>query len=108
MAAKEVDWSAYFDSIKESCPWSNIAWAKNKIDIVAWQGRVVDLGDYRARIYTFQTQPRFVLWARMRWLNWRTKDEWLYSHPHNQGLSTPVPCLIQQNALELSQIRSKL
>jgi hypothetical protein len=36
------------------------------------------------------------------------KSEWLWSHPAEGGESTPVPCLIQQDALQLNTLREKI
>ena len=36
------------------------------------------------------------------------ESEWLWSHPTEGGESTPIPCLIQQDAHLLNTIREKI
>lgn len=101
---QSVDWGAYFYAIREVCPWSYMAWHKNKIDIVKTRD-ILPLGDYRARIYIFDLSRR-----RLKKLC-KQRDqgeyEWLWSTPSYGLNGTPLPCLIQQNRRELNTIRSK-
>lgn len=103
---QSVDWEAYFFKIKEVCPWSYMAWHKQKIDIVRTKN-VIPLDTYRARIYVFPNLTR----RRLKKLC-RQRDhgeyEWLWSTPSYGAMATPVACLIQQNRQELNQIRSKI
>ena len=101
---QSVNWDQYFFNIKEACPWSYMAWHKNKIDIVKTNA-VLPLGDYRARIYIFDlTRRRLKKLCKQRDSG---EYEWLWSTPHYGANGTPLPCLIQQNRQELTTIRSK-
>lgn len=101
---QSVDWSAYFLSIKEVCPWSYIAWQKNKIDIVKTNA-ILPLGDYQARIYIFDLTRR-----RLKKLCQQRDQgvcEWLWSMPSYGKMGTPVACLIQQDRATLTRLRNK-
>lgn len=108
MAAVEVNWHDYFESIKAVCPWSLQAHRNNLIDIVEWQGIVFDLGNYEARIYTSKHNARQLKKIHNRLNEQRPEEEWLWSHPSYEDYSAPVPCLIQQDRAKLYSIRSKI
>ena len=102
--AADANWESYFLKIKSQCPWSWTAWQKNNIDIVKWQGKIIDLGSFDARIYlTKSLNPR-----RLKKLC-RDLDqgvyEWLWSYPGYGPFATPMFCLIQQDRARLEQIR---
>lgn len=113
--AAPTDWAAYFESIRDVCPWSKLYWRQQKIDIREWQGEpyITDLGDSVARIWTY-TQPQHVplvtdLQAIVAVQNRsRTWEEWLYSHPVDGNRSTPVPVLIQQCIHTLTEARNRM
>jgi len=104
---QSVDWGSYFLSIQTECPWSLTAWAKGKIDIAQWSGKVVDLGDYRARVYTVKSLNKRKLKKLADKLDLGL-CEWLWSYPGYGQFSTPVPVLIQQRRAELTMIRQRL
>jgi hypothetical protein len=104
---QSVDWGQYFLSIESQCPWSLMAWAKGKIDIVNWCGQVKALDVYRARVYVVKNTNRRRLKKLCKKLD-HGECEWLWSTPGYGQFATPVPVLIQQNRRDLSNIRSQL
>ena len=105
--AADVDWGKYFLSIQTQCPWSTIAWAKGKIDIAQWSGKVIDLDVYRARVYIVKNINKRKLKKLANRLD-VGDSEWLWSYPGYGPYATPVPVLIQQNRAELNAIRKRL
>ena len=105
--AADVDWGKYFLSIQKECPWSIVAWTKGKIDIAQWSGKVLDLGDYRARVYVVKNINKRRLKKIAKLLD-QGSCEWLWSYPGCGSFATPVPVLIQQNRQELNDIRKRL
>jgi hypothetical protein len=102
-------WHAYFESIKEVCPWSWSAVKQQAIDFQPWHSQVQDLGEYSARVYTApRHNPRQLQKIAARLTAARTLEEWLWSHPKLGEHSTPVGVLIQQDAKTLEIIRNKL
>lgn len=101
-----VDWAAYFKSIRVECPWSHSAYARGLIDIVQYQGQVIPLGQYQARVYVVDASDS-ELEALSCALD-HGEDEWLFSYPGYGAWATPVRVLIQQNRAELNQIRKSL
>lgn len=101
-----VDWAAYFKSIRVECPWSHAAYVKGLIDIVQYQGQVIPLGQYQARVYVVNASESS-LEALAQTLD-HGEDEWLFSYPGYGKFATPIKILIQQNRAELNQIRKSL
>ena len=104
---QSVDWGKYFLSIQKECPWSIVAWTKGKIDIAQWSGKVLDLGLYRARVYTVKNINRRRLKKIAKLLD-QGSCEWLWSYPGYGSFATPVPVLIQQDRQTLNDIRKRL
>lgn len=108
MADVEVDWHTYFEKIKKVCPWSYSAWLKGEIDITTWQGNIIDLGSYKARLYTTKThKPRQLKKMTDRFNVEREHEEWLYSHPNFGINSTAIGVFIQQDRKGLEEARNK-
>lgn len=108
MADAEVDWTQYFENIKEVCPWSYSAWLKREIQIISWQSRIIDLGSYKARLYTTtKHNPRQLKKMSDRFNRERQHEEWLWSHPDFGFNSTPIAVFIQQDRQGLEQARKK-
>ena len=104
----EVDWQAYFDTIKEQCPWSHSAYHRGKIDIVQYQGDSQPLGDYEARMYVVNA-PEATVESLAEAFDYRdTECEWLFSYPGYGPFATPVPVLIQQDRARLNKLREQL
>lgn len=101
-----VDWYSYFKSIRAQCPWSYLSYLKGKIDIVEYQGSVLPLGDYDARVYVISAADATVE-AICAGLNYG-EDEWLFSYPGYGPFATPVAVLIQQDRKTLNELRNKL
>jgi len=109
-------WSKYFSSIHAVCPWSQMYWEKQQLEIVEWTGEVFDLNDdCVARVYKFPLSASIkelednVLQQNKA----RPLDVWLYSYPnidqpHEGYFATPVPSLIQQNKSLLEDIRQSM
>lgn len=103
-----VDWYAYFKSIREECPWSYAAYLRGKIDIVEYEGKVLPLGNYQARMYIVNA-PNAVVESLAAGLDYENDtDEWLYSYPGYGDYATPVSVLIQQDKKQLNSIRTQL
>lgn len=107
-ASVAVNWAEYFQSIKESCPWSLAAWRRNQISVQRWQGEPLPLEPFLARVYIVDLNPRRLKKLCARLDRESSQDEWLWSHPRYGGDSTPVPVLIQQNRNKLENIRKTL
>lgn len=105
--AEEVNWTDYFASIVSVCPWSKAYWAKQKIDVVRWEGVPYPLDGYVARMYiAYDKTPTQLKNIMKRHNDYFDDEEWLYSHPKFGGHSTPVPVLIQQDYDVLAKARS--
>tara|TARA_R110001606_G_scaffold315890_1_gene462686 strand:- start:299 stop:589 length:291 start_codon:yes stop_codon:yes gene_type:complete len=64
---------------------------------------------HEAYVYTWPDKSAEWLETMSEGLNDIYPDsEWLWSHPEQGGESTPVPCLIQQDAHQLNTIREKI
>ena len=106
MADVEVNWTAYFESIKKVCPWSNQAWRNGEINITNWQSNIIDLGSYNARLYTTtRHNPRQLKKMTDRFNRERQHEEWLWSHPDFGYNSTEVAVFIQQDRQLLERAR---
>lgn len=102
---QSVDWNSYFQLIRSECPWAASAWRQGLIDIVEWQGLILPLDHYQARVYVLDhSQGLEALCLSLD----HGECEWLFSHPGYGDWATPVPVLIQQNRSELARIRQKL
>ena len=104
--AADVDWLEYFKSIRTECPWSYQDYVKGLIDIVEYQGEVMPLGSYSARVYVINASTDTVE-ALCHGLN-HGEDEWLFSYPGYGSWATPVSVLIQQDRQRLSTLRKQL
>lgn len=110
VSVNNIDWSEYFASIVSVCPWSLGYWKRQKIDVQKWRGskKIIELGDYVARIWLHQhASGRQLCNIHHRMNKLRPHEEWLYSSPVYKGHSTPVPVLIQQNLEVLTKARKQ-
>lgn len=106
MEADAANWELYFASIRSVCPWSNSAWRQGAIAITTWNGIIVPLGSWKARLYLApKHNTRQLRKMTERFNRERSNEEWLYSHPRFGDNSTPVPCFIQQDRQTLEKIR---
>jgi hypothetical protein len=105
---QSVDWTAYFESIQQQCPWSLAAWRKGGIDIVEYQGVKIPLGDYSARMYVISAPDSTVVAIAQSLDHGDSECEWLYSYPGYGDYATPVKVLIQQNRSTLRNLRTQL
>lgn len=109
MADAEADWNAYFENIKEVCPWSWSAWQQGAIQVTAWYNHVENLEHNQARLYiAHKHKPRQLKKIAQRLNRTRPEEEWLWSHPKFEFYSTPVPTLIQQDRHKLEKARKNL
>jgi hypothetical protein len=106
---QSVNWLAYFESIREQCPWSLAAYQKDLIDIVTWQPGVAiaGLGAYSARMYIMDHADNIVEAMAKELDTQDVECEWLFSYPGYGEYATPVAVLIQQNRKQLQELRSK-
>ena len=112
-----VTWATnYFASIRGVCPWSYKAHMKDNILFIEG-GSDKCFGTY-ANIYKASTKEAFVF------IMDKTSDElldicekyekkykhveWLWSHPEQEGDSTPKPVIIIQDKDRLQQLREKV
>jgi hypothetical protein len=116
VAKSNCPWGEYFDSIRASCPWSGNAYKMNKILFVqtnenclrTWSN-LFPHTKHEAYVYTWPDKSAEWLETMSIGLNDIYPDsEWLWSHPAEGGESTPVPCLIQQDAHQLNTIRESI
>lgn len=112
---KEDKWAEYFDSIKQSCPWSGQYYKMSKILFVETTPVCLDTyaklfpyTDYEAVVYKWPDASVEWLQTMCNGLNDTYDTEWLWSHPAEGGESTPCPVLIQQDAEKLAQLREKI
>ena len=107
--AVEADhvWKTYFESIRKVCPWSLPAYQKDLIQIV----HSVDyapLGELHARVYVCDLPPNRLKKLSQKFMYQHGDEEWLWSSPRGGGKhSSPYPCLIQQDAKHLADIRKQ-
>lgn len=103
--AEDVDWSQYFKGIRQQCPWSWQAFQQQQIDIVDWQGYIVPLGQFQARIYICDVTDQELESLADRLDSESETDEWLFSYPGYGDWATPVRVLIQQDRIRLDLLR---
>lgn len=104
-----VDWHTYFESIKEVCPWSWSAWHNDRIHFCRWSRTLQPLEHYEIRVHLCPNHSRRQLKAVTGYLNDHyTQYEWLWSEPGYGVYATPVPCILQQDAVQLETIRQRL
>lgn len=103
---QSVDWYSYFKSIRHECPWAFTAYVHGEIHIIEYQGHVLPLGKYQARVYVVNSTAES-LEALCQSLD-HGQDEWLFSYPGYGPFAAPVCILIQQDRARLKELRSKL
>lgn len=103
--AADVNWYQYFKSIRVECPWSYSAYVKGQIHIVDYNGQILPLGNYQARVYLVNA-PNETLEALAASFD-HGEDEWLFSYPGFGPYAAPVPILIQQNRQRLRELREQ-
>lgn len=104
----EVDWLAYFQSIKGVCPWSYSAALQGRIRIQNWYNQVEDLGTDQAVVYLAPNhKPRQLKRITSRLNTAYSEYEFLWSHPKFGNRSTPTAVIIQQDAKLLENIRKR-
>mgnify|MGYP003108733419 CR=1 FL=1 len=116
-AVKEDNpWLPYFQSIKNSCPWSLKAYMKEKILFVDYAENqlktwVSCFGATKFEALVFKCKGKSVDWLKQKEQELNALNdgnEYLWSHPDEGGESTPVPVIICQNEKVLNDIREKL
>ena len=103
-------WSDYFKSIKKVCPWSSPAYEKGQIDIVECMTFVYKPLDdgLLARVYLLPFAPNKLKRLTQKMMYEYEQEEWLWGHPKYKDNSPPRPCVIQQSAQHLDDIRAQL
>jgi hypothetical protein len=113
-----VTWATnYFASIRGVCPWSYKAHMKDNILFIEG-GSDKCFGTY-ANIYKASTKEAFVFILEGKtskeldelcliYEQLYTHVEWLWSHPEQEGDSTPKPVIIIQDKATLQQLREKV
>lgn len=106
---REANWQEYFQRIQGVCPWSWRAWKNEKISILSWDGNIESLGAYDAKVYVhINASPRLLNKLATKLGKIHTDCEFLWSHPRYKGVSSPLPCIIQQDKVYLLELRSKI
>lgn len=100
-----VNWAGYFARIQTQCPWSFAAWQKGLIDVAQWEGDVLPLHPFSARVYLVDVSDKEV--EELAQALDHGEYEWLFSHPGYGEFATPVSVLIQQDRATLTHLRSK-
>lgn len=102
-------WSDYFKSIKSVCPWSSPAYQRGEIDILECMTFVYKpLEDLMARVYLLPYAPNKLKRLSQKMMYEYPEEEWLWGHPQYKDHSPPRPCVIQQSAQLLDDIRSQI
>ena len=107
---EEYDWNKYFAFINAVCPWSQMYWERQQLEIVEWTGEIFELSDdCVARIYKHPTAKYGELIKLIAKMNGeREKEEWLYSFPGVGPNSAPVGLVIQQDRALLYNLRKSI
>ena len=115
---KEVDWSAYFDSIATVCAWSKKYYMQDKILHV----KTGDPGNELTWVASFCASKHEALLLEY---NEQTSIDTLlsivdkieskylhlaafWSHPDEKENNTPTPCVIVQDKQQLTDLRKKI
>ena len=105
--AKNKVWRSYFERIQSECPWSYSAYKHNAVDIVYWSGRTQDLDSVEARVYVLYKSSQALSDLADELNREKPTYAWFWSHPEDEHLSTPEPCIIQQDRARLESISEK-
>ena len=106
---EEHDWNAFFAKINIVCPWSQMYWNRNQIEIVEWTGEIFELSnDCVARVYKWPTAKLGELNEFIKKMEIeRPKEQWFWSFPGVAYSSNPVGSVIQQDKAFLTGIRNR-
>ena len=113
---KEVDWAAYFQSIKKMCPWSLKAWMENKILHIKYpQGCELTwcacfrFSKHEALLFEYEDLSVEQLLVIVDKIEAKYPDlVAFYSHPIEEDNNTEVPCVICQDKYTLTDLRKKI
>jgi hypothetical protein len=119
MNSKDINWSKYYEAIKDECPWSSFAYTQGKL-------LHLDFKSYKHTTTQEEMTEQMNLWAIAYinpdktpdelndWCEQRNKEQetctYFFSHPEHDpnGNATPIPMLIQQNRYVLELARDKV
>ena len=108
---EEYDWDAFFARISIVCPWSQMYWNRNQIEIVEWTGEIFELSnDCIARLYKCPTVRYGEIEELIEKMNReRPKEKWFSTMlTSDTGTSNnPIGSLIQQDRAFLIDTRNK-
>ena len=114
VASSDSTWRTYFASIKKVCPWSS----KFMDNILVWENDVRCLSTiaclfpstkFEAFVFVYKDKTADELEQLADKMNNKyTHSEFLWSHPEEGGDSTHVPCVIQQDRVQLQTIRDNI
>ncbi len=114
VASSDSTWRTYFASIKQVCPWSS----KFMDNILVWENDVRCLSTiaclfpgtkFEAFVFVYKDKSANELEQLADKMNNKyTHSEFLWSHPEEGGDSTHVPCVIQQDRVQLQTIRDNI
>ena len=105
MVKDDINWEAYFDSIKPVCPWSAAAWKKGEIKVTKWRGEWEHLENNQAIVYIVPNYNRRRLKKLCSKLDVSLEYEWLWSEPRYGKHAAPAHILIQQDKRKLFDLR---
>lgn len=114
--AVEVNWPEYFCKIRNVCPWAYRASMDEKILVLEYDPKVLDTFISAFSASKFEALVVTCAGKSNKWLEQMCDKhnalqdtvEWLWSSPDQGGEnSTPLPCLILQDADILEDLRCK-
>jgi hypothetical protein len=114
---EEVDWKAYFESIKHLCPWSLRAYMQDKILHVTTSGgceltwcAMFDKSKHEALLFEYPHETSIdTLVAITEKIEKKYKGLIAFwSHPEEKDQNTPKPCVICQDRELLTDLRKKI
>lgn len=114
VAKEDSTWAKYFAKIRNVCPWSynlmdKILVVQTPENCMKTWSSVFRASKYEACVYTFPEASVSWLTNKCDQLNAsQNVSEWLWSHPSEGGDSTHIPCLIEQDRAQLTELRSKI
>lgn len=115
---EEVDWQAYFESIKHVCPWSLKAFMQDKILHITVDDTPTELtwtacfrgSNYEALLFEYPHETTIdMLLSVVNKIEKQHKELIAFwSHPSEKDQNTPKPCVIVQDRELLTDLRKKI
>lgn len=104
---QKCNWTEYFRSIREACPWSGVYYGQGRIEISRWRRRILPLSNLRARVYTYTDSLRRLKHQVKQIEPLHPEYIFFISQPSWPN-GTPQLCVIQQDREELQKLRHSI